>query len=184
MPVDMIYNPHHEPVNGAMDNNLRDIMDVTCHASTYALEDIPPPPLIDDLIIDANKDAQGQLHKNSEVASSQYGVNIFIVGLFLMLAVYLKIIRLTESNRLTFLVVLMLIQVVWMTFYICVNDRKKWASTEKDGHAGARWLRCKSKQIIITMSDYLCDIVFFTGAILTKTTRPILLYPEMYSIPT
>ncbi|XP_040191357.1 proton channel OTOP1-like [Rana temporaria] len=142
MPVDMINNPHHEPVNGAMNNNLRDIMDVTYHVSTYALEDIPPPPLTDDLIIDVNKDAQGQLHKNSEVASSQYGVNIFIVGLFLMLAVYLKIIRLTESNRLTFLVVLMLIQVVWMTFYICVSDRKKWASTEKDGHAGARWLRC------------------------------------------
>ncbi|KAM5191452.1 proton channel OTOP1-like [Mantella aurantiaca] len=140
---DVIHNPYHEPVNVAVKNNQHDIMDVTCHASTYVMDDIiPPPPLIDDLAIEANKEAHGKLHKNSEIASSQYGVNLFIIGLFLMFAVYMKILRLTDSDRLTFLVVLMLIQVVWMIFYICVNDRKKWASTEKDGHAGARWLRC------------------------------------------
>ncbi|XP_018423565.1 PREDICTED: otopetrin-1-like [Nanorana parkeri] len=143
MPVDVINNPHHEPENKKMTNNPHEIMDVTCHVSSYTIDDIiPPPPLFDDLVIETNKDVHGKLHKNSEIASSQYGINVFIVGLFLMFAVYLKILGLTESDRLTFLVILMLIQVVWMIFYISISDWKKWATTEKDEHAGARWLRC------------------------------------------
>lgn len=154
MPVRVINNPHHEPLDLTVMNHLHDIMDVPCNVSTYVMDDIiPPPPLIDDLVTEANRDVPGKLHKNSEIASSQYGVNIFIIGLFLMFAVYLQIIRLTESDRLTFLVFLMLIQVAWMIFYICVGDRKKWAAAERDGHAGARWLRCKSKMYEKSIAD-------------------------------
>nr|DBA29315.1 TPA: hypothetical protein GDO54_009551 [Pyxicephalus adspersus] len=128
------------------------------------MDDIPPPPpLIDDLV-EKNKDVHEKLLKNSETASSQYGVNIFIVGLFLMFAVYLKIMGLTESDRLMFLVILMLIQVVWMIFYICVSDRKKWAPTEKDGHAGARWLRCGIVLFAITtLVMHALKLGYFVG---------------------
>ncbi|XP_075715286.1 proton channel OTOP1-like [Rhinoderma darwinii] len=102
----------------------------------------PPPPIMSDQNMEADRIISGRRHRNSEVASSQYGVNIFIVGLVLMFATYLNIVGLTESDRLIFLIVLMLIQVLWMIFYMVVSDRKKWAITERDGHAGARWLRC------------------------------------------
>ncbi|KAM3936557.1 proton channel OTOP1-like [Leptodactylus fuscus] len=102
----------------------------------------PPPPIITDLHIGAFRKISSKRHKNSEVASSQYGINIFIVGLLLMFATYLNIIGLTESERLSFLIALMLIQVLWMIFYIAKGIRKKWAPAEKDGHAGARWLKC------------------------------------------
>ncbi|KAG8591420.1 hypothetical protein GDO81_000174 [Engystomops pustulosus] len=81
-------------------------------------------------------------HKNSEIASSQYGINIFILGLLLMLATYLNITGLSEGDRLIFLIALMLVQVLWMIFYMAIGNRKKWATAEKDGHAGARWLKC------------------------------------------
>ncbi|KAM9330359.1 proton channel OTOP1 [Gastrophryne carolinensis] len=126
MDADMIHVSQPEPVHRAMKYSSHEIMD------------IGQAPLQTE---HSGQDAHDKL-QNSETASSQYGVNIFIVGLFLMLAIYLKVLGLTDSNRLIFLIILMLIQIVWMIFYISVGERKRWASTEKDGHAGARWLRC------------------------------------------
>ncbi|XP_075070524.1 proton channel OTOP1-like [Mixophyes fleayi] len=139
----MTNNFQHETVDGTLNNIPEDTMYVTDPIPNYILDDtIFPPPFIDDIIIEEHKHVRSKTTKNSEVASSQYGMNIFIVGLLLMLATYLNIFGLTGSDRLIFLIILMLIQVVWMIFYISIGDRKKWASTEKDGHAGARWLRC------------------------------------------
>ncbi|XP_069832541.1 proton channel OTOP1-like [Dendropsophus ebraccatus] len=102
----------------------------------------PPPSVTADSHIGTIKRISSKKHKNSEIASRQYGINIFIVGLLLMFATYLKIEGLTESDRLIFLIALMLIQIFWMVFHMVVSNRKKWALPERDGHAGARWLRC------------------------------------------
>ncbi|XP_068123560.1 proton channel OTOP1-like [Hyperolius riggenbachi] len=143
MAVDTIQNSQHAAVDGMEKTNSNEISDVPEHFSTYVMDDfIPPPPLIEDLAVEVDRGVYDKKHKNSEIASSQYGINIFIVGLTLMFAIYLKVNGITESDRLIFLIVLMLIQVLWMIFYIFVGERKKWASTEKDVHAGARWLRC------------------------------------------
>ncbi|XP_056404435.1 proton channel OTOP1-like [Hyla sarda] len=102
----------------------------------------PPPPIMAEPHIGSMKRISGRKHKNSEVASRQYGINIFIVGLLLMFAAYLRINGLSESDRLIFLIALMLIQILWMIFHMAVSSRKTWGFPERDGHAGARWLRC------------------------------------------
>ncbi|XP_044131724.1 proton channel OTOP1-like [Bufo gargarizans] len=129
---DMTDNSGHATVNG-IPVEIMDVVDEII---------FPPPPTMADPHIGANKILFSKRHKNSEIASSQYGINLFIVGLLLMFATYLNITGLTESERLIFLIVLMLIQVLWMIFYMAVGNRKKWATDEKDGHAGARWLKC------------------------------------------
>ncbi|XP_075435018.1 proton channel OTOP1-like [Ascaphus truei] len=81
-------------------------------------------------------------HRNAEISSSQYGINIFLVGLFLMLTFSLNITGLTKNVTLTFLIILMLIQIFWMLWYVLISDKKRQVHREKDAHAGARWLRC------------------------------------------
>ncbi|KAM4048824.1 proton channel OTOP1-like [Anomaloglossus baeobatrachus] len=127
-------------VNGTLNGVSLNIMDITDEITLPPPP--PPPPIISESQKGAKKPISSRRHKNSEIASSQYGINVFIVGLLLMFATYLKIDGLAESDRLIFLIILMLIQILWMIFYMAVGSRKKWATTEKDGHAGARWLRC------------------------------------------
>ncbi|CAN2388562.1 Otopetrin [Pristimantis euphronides] len=129
----------HATLNG-ISQEMKDIV----HEIIYPPPSPPPPIMVEPHIPHrgVNTMLSSRRHRNSEVASRQYGINIFIVGLLLMFSTYLRITGLTESERLIFLIVLMLIQVLWMIFYMAVSSRKKWAVSEKDGHAGARWLRC------------------------------------------
>ncbi|OCT96720.1 hypothetical protein XELAEV_18008932mg [Xenopus laevis] len=83
-----------------------------------------------------------KIYKHSEITSSQYGINVFIIGLFLLLACSIQVVGVSERDLKIFLIILMLIQILWMLWYILRNSTKKSAQKEKDGHAGARWLRC------------------------------------------
>ncbi|XP_029446791.1 proton channel OTOP1-like [Rhinatrema bivittatum] len=80
--------------------------------------------------------------KNSEILSSQYGFNIFLAGLLLMFAWAIHAVGLTERDLLSYLITLMLIQLIWMLWYIFRSYCQRRLNQEKDTHAGARWLRC------------------------------------------
>ncbi|KAM4807635.1 proton channel OTOP1-like [Rhinophrynus dorsalis] len=56
-------------------------------------------------------------HKDTGIASSQYGINILIVGLFLLLACSIKVKGVSDTDRLIFLITLMLIQLFWMLWF-------------------------------------------------------------------
>uniref|UniRef100_A0A8C5LPX3 Uncharacterized protein n=1 Tax=Leptobrachium leishanense TaxID=445787 RepID=A0A8C5LPX3_9ANUR len=88
--------------------------------------------------------------KNSEILSSQYGINIFVIGLLLMLLCSFDITGMSSNDWMVFLVVLVLIQILWMFWYIFISHRYTRNDREKDSHAGARWLRCGIALFAIT----------------------------------
>ncbi|XP_069090905.1 proton channel OTOP1-like [Pleurodeles waltl] len=80
--------------------------------------------------------------KNSEILSSQYGFNIFLAGLLLMFAWAIHAMGISEKDLLAYLITLMLIQLIWMLWYVFRSYCQRRQTKEKDTHAGARWLRC------------------------------------------
>uniref|UniRef100_A0A8D0GJS9 Otopetrin 1 n=1 Tax=Sphenodon punctatus TaxID=8508 RepID=A0A8D0GJS9_SPHPU len=80
--------------------------------------------------------------KNAEILSSQYGINVFLAGLLLMFAWAVHAVGIRKSDLLSYLITLMLIQLLWMLWYICRSYTQKRLIQEKDTHAGARWLKC------------------------------------------
>ncbi|XP_031751200.1 proton channel OTOP1 [Xenopus tropicalis] len=104
-----------------------------------SLCDLPLPP---ELELEVEQEILEEIQKHSEIASSQYGINAFIIGLFLLLACSLQVVGVNEIDLKIFVTILMLIQVLWMLWYILRNSTKKSGQKEKDLHAGARWLRC------------------------------------------
>ncbi|KAG8591418.1 hypothetical protein GDO81_000172 [Engystomops pustulosus] len=80
--------------------------------------------------------------KNAEILSSQYGFNIFLAGLLLMFAWAIHAVGITDRDLLSYLITLMLIQLVWMLWYIFGSYTQRRSIIEKDTDAGARWLRC------------------------------------------
>ncbi|XP_030048460.1 proton channel OTOP1 [Microcaecilia unicolor] len=80
--------------------------------------------------------------KNCEILSSQYGINVFLAGLLLMFAWAIHAVGLTEGDLLSYLITLMLIQLIWMLWYVFRSYSQRRLNKEKDTHAGARWLRC------------------------------------------
>ncbi|OCT99346.1 hypothetical protein XELAEV_18005123mg [Xenopus laevis] len=101
--------------------------------------DLPLPP---ELELEMEQEILEEIYKHSEVSSSQYGINFFIIGLFLLLACSIQVVGVSEKDLKIFLIIPMLIQVLWMLWYILRNSTKKSGQKEKDVHAGARWLRC------------------------------------------
>ena len=83
--------------------------------------------------------------KSSEILSGQYGTNVLLIGLALMLAIAHHGPSVTEENLLSFITCLMIIQLLWMMWYIWIRDRKSELQTEKDVHATTCWIRGKSK---------------------------------------
>uniref|UniRef100_A0A6I8Q6J7 Otopetrin 1 n=1 Tax=Xenopus tropicalis TaxID=8364 RepID=A0A6I8Q6J7_XENTR len=80
--------------------------------------------------------------KNAEILSSQYGFNIFLAGLLLMFAWAIHAVGITDRDLLSYLITLMLIQMIWMLWYIFRSQSIRRSIIEKDTDAGARWLRC------------------------------------------
>ncbi|MEE6462503.1 hypothetical protein FKM82_001618 [Ascaphus truei] len=80
--------------------------------------------------------------KNAEILSSQYGFNIFLAGLLLMFAWAIHAVGITDRDLLSYLITLMLIQLIWMLWYIFRSYSQRRSLKEKDTDAGARWLRC------------------------------------------
>ncbi|XP_059924161.1 proton channel OTOP1 [Gadus macrocephalus] len=79
--------------------------------------------------------------KSSEILSGQYGTNVLLIGLALMLAIAHHGPSVTEENLLSFITCLMIIQLMWMMWYIWIRDRKSELQTEKDVHATTCWIR-------------------------------------------
>ncbi|KAM8939541.1 proton channel OTOP1-like [Pelodytes ibericus] len=130
------------------------------------------------------KNIKKKEHKNSEISSIQYGINIFIVGSILMLICALNITGLKDCDRMVYLIMLVLIQVLWMLWYIIISDKKKWACKEKDSHAGARWLRCG--MVLFAMTTLVMDFLklgYFVGYV---ECMPIVegIYPATHIVHT
>ncbi|KAJ8397822.1 hypothetical protein AAFF_G00435110 [Aldrovandia affinis] len=79
--------------------------------------------------------------KNGEILSGQYGINLLLVGVALMLGVSYHGHNIKEEHLLSFITAIMLVQLLWMLWYVARRDRQKNARPEKDAHAGTSWLR-------------------------------------------
>ncbi|KAL6111823.1 otop1 [Pungitius sinensis] len=79
--------------------------------------------------------------KNAEILSGQYGTNVLLIGAALMLAIAHHGPSVKEEHLLSFVTCLMLLQLIWMMWYILVRDRQKNTRTEKDVHATTCWIR-------------------------------------------
>lgn len=81
--------------------------------------------------------------KNAEILSGQYGTNLFLVGLSLMLAIAYEGASVKEEHLLSFITTLMILQLVWMMWYVVVRDRHNNVPVDKDVHATTCWVRGK-----------------------------------------
>ncbi|KAG7229571.1 hypothetical protein INR49_012586, partial [Caranx melampygus] len=79
--------------------------------------------------------------KNAEILSGQYGTNLLLIGAALMLAMAHHDSLVKEEHLLSFITCLMILQLIWMMWYILVRDRQKNARTEKDVQATTCWIR-------------------------------------------
>ncbi|KAM5339537.1 proton channel OTOP1 isoform 1-T1 [Glossophaga mutica] len=79
--------------------------------------------------------------KLAEALSSQYGLNVFVVGLLLLLAWAVHASGVGKSDLLCVLTALMLLQLLWMLWYVGRSAAHRRLIRPKDTHAGARWLR-------------------------------------------
>ncbi|XP_032369869.1 proton channel OTOP1 [Etheostoma spectabile] len=78
--------------------------------------------------------------KNGEILSGQYGTNLLLLGLAMMLAVQGDP-SVREEHLLALVTCLMILQLIWMLWYILLRDRQKNTRTEKDVHATTCWIR-------------------------------------------
>lgn len=82
--------------------------------------------------------------KLAEALSSQYGLIVFVAGLLLLLAWAVHASGVGKSALLCFLTALMLLQLLWMLWYVVRSSAHRRLIRPKDTHAGARWLRGES----------------------------------------
>lgn len=87
--------------------------------------------------------------KNAEILSSQYGINLFLAGLLLTFAWAVHAVGISKSHLLSYLITLMLIQLLWMLWYLCRSCTQRRLIRDKDTHAGARWLKCKYQPVVV-----------------------------------
>ncbi|XP_012595140.2 proton channel OTOP1 [Microcebus murinus] len=79
--------------------------------------------------------------KLAEALSSQYGLNVFVAGLLLLLAWAVHASGVGKSDLLSLLSALMLLQLVWMLWYVRRSRAHRRLIRLRDTHAGASWLR-------------------------------------------
>lgn len=79
--------------------------------------------------------------KNAETLSAQYGANLLLIGVSVMLALAQHGPVVREEHLLTFITVLMLVQLAWMLCYMIRTERDRSPVLERDAHAGTSWIR-------------------------------------------
>ncbi|KAM6150413.1 proton channel OTOP1 [Erethizon dorsatum] len=79
--------------------------------------------------------------KLAEALSSQYGLNVFVAGLLFLLAWAVHAAGVGKRDLLCLLTALMLLQLLWMLWYVGRSYAQRRLIRPKDAHAGARWLR-------------------------------------------
>ncbi|XP_040822249.1 proton channel OTOP1 [Ochotona curzoniae] len=106
----------------------------------------------------------GVQQKLAEALSSQYGLNVFVAGLLLLLAWAVHASRVGKGDLLGFLTALMLLQLVWMLWYMGRSAAQRRLIRPKDTQAGARWLRGSITLFaIITIILGCLKIGYFVG---------------------
>lgn len=133
-------NPSARPVDGGPRSPAR------AAAEEWELEAKAPPsaPPSPGLPPKGKGGGGGYPQKNAEILSSQYGLHLFLAGLVLMFAWAVHAEGLAKSAVLAYLVTLMLLQILWMAWYVCRRKaQKRLVQDDKDGHAGTRWLKCE-----------------------------------------
>ncbi|XP_054883069.1 proton channel OTOP1 [Poeciliopsis prolifica] len=79
--------------------------------------------------------------KNAELLSAQYGINLLLVGVALMLAIAHQHASVEEKDLLSFTTSLMMLQLIWMMWYILVRHSQWNARPERDVNATTCWIR-------------------------------------------
>ncbi|XP_078399478.1 proton channel OTOP1 [Cetorhinus maximus] len=79
--------------------------------------------------------------KYTATLSAQYGINVFVLGLVLTVAGTFQKAGVAQEHILAYLSTLMAMQLAWMLWYFLRRHGKRGLVTEKDDHAGPRWLR-------------------------------------------
>ncbi|KAK7137465.1 hypothetical protein R3I94_013192 [Phoxinus phoxinus] len=79
--------------------------------------------------------------KNAQTLSAQYGTNLLLIGVSVMLALAQHGPAVREEHLLTFITVLMLVQLVWMICYMIRRERERSPVPERDAHASTSWIR-------------------------------------------
>ncbi|XP_027857648.1 proton channel OTOP1 [Xiphophorus couchianus] len=79
--------------------------------------------------------------KNAELLSAQYGINVLLVGVALMLAIAQQKASVEEKDLLSFTTSLMILQLIWMMWYILVRRSQGKTRTERDVNATTCWIR-------------------------------------------
>lgn len=82
--------------------------------------------------------------KLAEALSSQYALNVFVAGLLFLLAWAVHASGVGKRDLLCFLTALMLLQLLWMLWYVRRSSAHRRLIRLKDTYAGARWLRGES----------------------------------------
>ncbi|GCB66717.1 proton channel OTOP1 [Scyliorhinus torazame] len=85
--------------------------------------------------------AESQPLKYAVTLSAQYGINVFVLGLVLTVAGTFHKAGVAQEHTLAYLSTLMAMQLAWMLWYFLRMHGKRGQVTEKDDHAGPRWLR-------------------------------------------
>ncbi|XP_078090496.1 proton channel OTOP1 [Mustelus asterias] len=85
--------------------------------------------------------AERQPLKYTVTLSAQYGINVFVLGLVLTVAGTFQKAGVAQEHILAYLSTLMAMQLAWMLWYFLRMHGKRGLLTEKDDHAGPRWLR-------------------------------------------
>lgn len=79
--------------------------------------------------------------KNAETLSAQYGTNLLLIGVSVMLALAQHGPVVKKEHLLAFITGLMLVQLVWMLCYMIRRERERGPVPERDAHAGTSWIR-------------------------------------------
>ncbi|XP_041748935.1 proton channel OTOP1-like [Coregonus clupeaformis] len=79
--------------------------------------------------------------KNAEILSGQYGTNLLLIGVSLMLAIGNNGASVKEEYLLSFITTLILVQLLWMMWYIVRRGMQSNLQAEKDVHATTSWIK-------------------------------------------
>ncbi|XP_041835180.1 proton channel OTOP1 [Melanotaenia boesemani] len=109
----------------------------SCHSSSSSSSSEQDKKIFTKLKLNYSADYP---RKNAEFLSGQYGTNLLLIGVALMLAIANREQSVEEKHLLSFATCLMILQLIWMMWYI-LRHRQKNTRTERDVNATTCWIR-------------------------------------------
>ena len=109
-----------------------------CHSSSSSTSSEQDKKIFTKLKLNLSADYP---RKNAEFLSGQYGTNLLLIGVALMLAIAHHDRSVEERHLLSFATCLMILQLIWMMWYILARHRQKNTRTERDVNATTCWIR-------------------------------------------